>query len=170
MATIIGSSLTFIDSTVVNVALPALQTDLHATITDIQWVIEAYALFLVAVPVALAAWRQKWKPARAFAVTAALFLLLAPGFGPQYLIYPLAPLLLADALAGAVWAAFAGGFACALYGTGCAGIWPYSTWLPTPMLEVVRNCGVAAWAALASSSPSVGFAIGITTPVSPSAR
>ncbi len=46
VATIIGSSLTFIDSTVVNVALPALQTDLHATITDIQWVIEAYALFL----------------------------------------------------------------------------------------------------------------------------
>src|SRR5258705_3368215 len=38
--------MTFIDGTVVNVALPALQTDLHATITDVQWVIEAYALFL----------------------------------------------------------------------------------------------------------------------------
>src|SRR5678815_5565063 len=46
VATIIGSSLTFIDATVVNVALPALQADLHATITDVQWVIEAYALFL----------------------------------------------------------------------------------------------------------------------------
>jgi EmrB/QacA subfamily drug resistance transporter len=46
VATIIGSSLTFIDATVVNVALPALQTELHATITDVQWVIEAYALFL----------------------------------------------------------------------------------------------------------------------------
>src|SRR5712671_5932065 len=45
-ATILGSSMTFIDVTVVNVALPALQTDLHATITDVQWVIEAYALFL----------------------------------------------------------------------------------------------------------------------------
>ena len=45
-ATIIGSSMTFIDSTVVNVALPALQADLHATITEVQWVIEAYALFL----------------------------------------------------------------------------------------------------------------------------
>ena len=30
-------------ATVVNVALPALQADLHATITDVQWVIEAYA-------------------------------------------------------------------------------------------------------------------------------
>ena len=46
VATIIGSSLTFIDATVVNVALPALQADLHATITDLQWVIEAYALSL----------------------------------------------------------------------------------------------------------------------------
>jgi len=46
VATIVGSSLTFIDATVVNVALPALQADLHATITDVQWVIEAYALFL----------------------------------------------------------------------------------------------------------------------------
>src|SRR6202166_4517556 len=45
-ATILGSSMTFIDATVVNVALRALQTDLHATITDVQWVIEAYALFL----------------------------------------------------------------------------------------------------------------------------
>jgi EmrB/QacA subfamily drug resistance transporter len=45
-ATIIGSSLTFIDATVVNVALPALQATLHATITDVQWVLESYALFL----------------------------------------------------------------------------------------------------------------------------
>jgi len=46
VATIVGSSMTFVDATVVNVALPAMQTDLHATITDVQWVIEAYALFL----------------------------------------------------------------------------------------------------------------------------
>src|SRR5262249_49943974 len=45
-ATILGSSMAFIDSTVVNVALPALQSGLHATITEVQWVVEAYALFL----------------------------------------------------------------------------------------------------------------------------
>ena len=38
--------MTFIDGTVINVALPALQKSLGATITDVQWVIEAYALFL----------------------------------------------------------------------------------------------------------------------------
>jgi EmrB/QacA subfamily drug resistance transporter len=47
-ATILGSSIAFIDSTVVNVALPALQSDLHATVVDVQWVIESYGLFLSA--------------------------------------------------------------------------------------------------------------------------
>jgi EmrB/QacA subfamily drug resistance transporter len=46
VATIAGSSMTFIDGTVVNVALPVLQTELHATLTDVQWVVEAYAWFL----------------------------------------------------------------------------------------------------------------------------
>jgi EmrB/QacA subfamily drug resistance transporter len=45
-ATIIGSSMAFIDSTVVNVALPALQTTFHATVVDVQWVVESYGLFL----------------------------------------------------------------------------------------------------------------------------
>ncbi|HEY3041914.1 MAG TPA: MFS transporter [Pyrinomonadaceae bacterium] len=47
-ATILGSSMAFIDGTVVNVALPALQTSLNATVVDVQWVVEAYALFLAA--------------------------------------------------------------------------------------------------------------------------
>ena len=47
-ATILGSSMAFIDGTVVNVALPALQTDLDATALDVQWVIEAYSLLLSA--------------------------------------------------------------------------------------------------------------------------
>jgi EmrB/QacA subfamily drug resistance transporter len=40
--------MAFIDSTVVNVALPALQSNLHATVVDVQWVIESYGLFLSA--------------------------------------------------------------------------------------------------------------------------
>ena len=45
-ATIIGSSMAFIDSTVVNVALPALQSSFHATLVDVQWIVESYGLFL----------------------------------------------------------------------------------------------------------------------------
>ena len=47
-ATILASSMVFIDGTAVNVALPALQDALKATVTDVQWVVEAYALFLAA--------------------------------------------------------------------------------------------------------------------------
>src|SRR5580700_9449570 len=43
-ATILASSMAFIDGTVVNVALPALQSALHATVRDVQWVVESYAL------------------------------------------------------------------------------------------------------------------------------
>ena len=47
-ATILGSSMAFIDSTVVNVALPAMQENFRATVVDVQWVVEAYGLFLSA--------------------------------------------------------------------------------------------------------------------------
>ena len=38
--------MAFIDSTVVNVALPAIQGNFHATVVDVQWVVESYGLFL----------------------------------------------------------------------------------------------------------------------------
>src|ERR1700752_1152461 len=47
-ATILASSMAFIDSTVLTVGLPALQTNLNATAVDGQWVIEAYSLLLSA--------------------------------------------------------------------------------------------------------------------------
>lgn len=47
-ATILGSSMAFIDSTVVNVAMPAIQASFHATVVDVQWVVESYGLFLAA--------------------------------------------------------------------------------------------------------------------------
>jgi EmrB/QacA subfamily drug resistance transporter len=48
VATIFGSSMAFIDSTVINVALPALQGSFHATVVDLQWVVESYGLLLAA--------------------------------------------------------------------------------------------------------------------------
>src|SRR5678816_4068170 len=47
-ATIIGSSLAFIDGTVVSVALPAIAREFSATGSEVQWVVEAYALLLSA--------------------------------------------------------------------------------------------------------------------------
>src|SRR6266700_4144893 len=45
-ATILGSSMAFIDGTAVNVALPALQQSLGATVIDVQWVVESYSLLV----------------------------------------------------------------------------------------------------------------------------
>jgi EmrB/QacA subfamily drug resistance transporter len=45
-ATILGSSMEFIDGTVVNVALPNVQSSLGATGAQAQWVVESYALFI----------------------------------------------------------------------------------------------------------------------------
>ena len=44
--TILGSSMAFIDNTVVNVALPAIQRNLGGTVIDVQWVVEGYGLLL----------------------------------------------------------------------------------------------------------------------------
>lgn len=43
-----GTAMLLLDVTVVNVALPAIQADLHATFGELQWVIDAYALALAA--------------------------------------------------------------------------------------------------------------------------
>jgi len=45
-ACILGSAIVFLDSTVVNVALPAIQRDLGAGLAAQQWVVEAYLLTL----------------------------------------------------------------------------------------------------------------------------
>ena len=47
-ATIVGSGMVFLDSTVVNVALPAISEDLDAGLAGQQWVVEAYMLTMVA--------------------------------------------------------------------------------------------------------------------------
>jgi EmrB/QacA subfamily drug resistance transporter len=46
--TILGSSMAFLDGTVVNVSLPALQAAFRAPVSAVQWVVEAYALALAA--------------------------------------------------------------------------------------------------------------------------
>ncbi|MGF6446809.1 DHA2 family efflux MFS transporter permease subunit [Paraburkholderia youngii] len=45
-ATIAGSSMAFIDGSVVNVALPSIQSELGASVAAMQWVVNAYLLFL----------------------------------------------------------------------------------------------------------------------------
>src|SRR5450432_359850 len=43
---VLGSGMAFLDGTVVNVALPVMQRNLGATVGQVQWIVEAYALLL----------------------------------------------------------------------------------------------------------------------------
>lgn len=75
VATILGSSMVFIDGTVVNVALPSLQTSLNATVTDVQWVIEAYTLFLAALLLLGGSLGDRFGRKRIYAIGVAAFAL-----------------------------------------------------------------------------------------------
>src|SRR5690349_21545888 len=72
-ATILGSSLAFIDGTVVNVALPALQSSLGATVTDVQWVVEAYALLFSALLLVGGSLGDRYGRRRVYALGVLLF-------------------------------------------------------------------------------------------------
>jgi EmrB/QacA subfamily drug resistance transporter len=73
--------MAFIDSTVVNVALPALQLELNASLVDVQWVIEAYALFLAALLLVGGAAGDRFGRRRVFLLGVALFAVSSIGCG-----------------------------------------------------------------------------------------
>src|SRR6059036_1072964 len=80
-ATILASSMAFIDGTVVNVALPALQANLNATIVDVQWVIEAYSLLLAALLLVGGSLGDHYGRRRIFLIGTALFALASAWCG-----------------------------------------------------------------------------------------
>src|ERR1700720_2950768 len=72
-ATILASSMAFIDSTVVNVAIPTLQKAFHANIVDVQWVIESYGLLLSSLILAGGALGDLFGRRRVFLLGVAIF-------------------------------------------------------------------------------------------------
>ena len=74
-AAILGSGMVFVDGSAVNVALPALQRDLNATIAEAQWIIESYALFLAALLLAAGAAGDRFGRRSVFSLGTAIFAL-----------------------------------------------------------------------------------------------
>jgi EmrB/QacA subfamily drug resistance transporter len=79
--------MAFIDGTVVNLALPALQANFGATLQDVQWVVQAYALFLAALSLVGGSLGDRYGRRLVFCSGVAIFALasvwcgLAPGVG-----------------------------------------------------------------------------------------
>src|SRR5207302_2773976 len=73
VAAVLGSSMAFIDGTVVTVALPSIQRDLGASAADLQWVVESYALTLAALVLVGGALGDRLGRRRIFGAGVALF-------------------------------------------------------------------------------------------------
>ncbi|QGZ65247.1 MFS transporter [Paraburkholderia acidisoli] len=83
-ATILGSSMAFIDGSVVNVALPSIQGELGASVAGMQWVVNAYLLFLGSLVLVGGSMGDKLGRRTVFIAGIALFTLAsaACGFAP----------------------------------------------------------------------------------------
>lgn len=112
LAAILGSSMVFLDGSTVNVALPALQASLGASVVDVQWVVNAYTLLLASLLLLGGALGDRYGRRRVFLLGVVLFSLasVACGLAPDALT-----LILARALQGAAGALLTPGSLALLY-------------------------------------------------------
>jgi len=73
VSAVLGSSMAFMDGTVVNVALPAIQRSMNASAAQAQWLIEAYALFLAALLLVGGALGDRFGRKRVFLIGVVVF-------------------------------------------------------------------------------------------------
>jgi EmrB/QacA subfamily drug resistance transporter len=138
----IGSGMAFLDSTVLNVSLPAVQADLGASAREAQWVYGAYALVLSALLLIGGSLGDRYGRRRVFVVGAAIF-----------------------AFASA-WCAFAPGSgqliaARAVQGLGGALLVPESLAIVGASFEgKLRAKAIGAWGALSGTAMAVGPVLG----------
>ena len=64
-----------LDVTIVNVALPAINVDLHASISGLQWIIDAYTLVLASLLMLAGSTGDRWGRRRTFVIGLAIFVL-----------------------------------------------------------------------------------------------
>ena len=81
----VATFMLLLDITVVNTALPAIQEDLNASFTELQWVIDAYTLALAALVLTAGSLADRLGRRRVFAIGLGIFSLasLAAGLAPD---------------------------------------------------------------------------------------
>jgi EmrB/QacA subfamily drug resistance transporter len=139
---ILGSTMAFLDGTVVNVALPVMQRVLGATVAEMQWIVEAYALVLAALILVGGALGDRLGRKRVFLVGVVLF-------------------ALASAACGAAESATALIVARALQGIGGALLVPGSLALITAAYpDEARGRAIGTWSAASAITGAVGPVLG----------
>jgi EmrB/QacA subfamily drug resistance transporter len=142
LTTILASSMVFIDGTVANVALPALQREFNATAADAQWVIESYALLLAALLLVGGSAGDRFGRRRVFFLGVGLFAAASVGC----------------ALAGSVEQLI---YARALQGIGGALLVPGSLALISASFpENMRGKAIGTWSGYSAMTAALGPVIG----------
>jgi EmrB/QacA subfamily drug resistance transporter len=141
-AAILGSSMVFIDGTVVNVALPVLRDKLGASVAEAQWIIEAYMLFLASLLLLGGALGDRWGRRFTFVLGTAIFAAASMACG-------LAPGSLSLIVARGV------------QGIGAALLVPGSLALITARYpKETRGRAIGTWAAFTSITAGIGPILG----------
>lgn len=139
---ILASGMVFIDGTVVNVALPALQQAFDAGVSQAQWVVESYALLLTALLLLGGAMGDRFGRRRVFAAGVIVFGLASVGCG----------------LAQTTWQLIA---ARAVQGVGGALLVPGSLALITASFpEDLRGKAIGTWSGWSAITAAVGPVLG----------
>jgi EmrB/QacA subfamily drug resistance transporter len=141
-ATILGSSMAFIDSTVVNVALPALQASFHATVVDLQWVVESYGVFLGALILVGGSFGDRFGRRLIFVAGVLIFALASAGCGVASNIHQL---IIARGVQGA---------GAALLVPGSLAI------ISTSFDEKSRGLAIGTWSGFTAITTAVGPVVG----------
>ena len=87
VAVCLGTFMLLLDITIVNVALPAIQSSLHASFSDLQWVVDAYALTLAALLLTAGSLADMFGRKLLYAIGLVIFTLASMlcGFAPDHL-------------------------------------------------------------------------------------
>ena len=142
VASILASSLSFVDGSVVNVALPAIGADLRAQASGLQWIVNAYLLPLSALLLLGGAAGDKFGRRRLFLLGIALFALASA----LCALAPSLPLLLAGR---------------ALQGIASAMLMPNSlALLGAAFAGEARGRAIGTWAAAGAVAGAVGPVLG----------
>ena len=142
VAAVLGSSLAFIDGTVVNVALPAIQRELNAVVSDAQWIMEAYALTLAALLLVGGALGDRYGRRLIFVIGVSLFAIAS----------------FACSLSGSALQLIA---ARAVQGIGAALLIPGSLALVSSAYPVAeRGAAIGTWSAFSGITTAIGPVVG----------
>jgi EmrB/QacA subfamily drug resistance transporter len=140
--TILGSSLGFIDGSVVNVALPAMQSTLQSTIATMQWVINGYMLMLASLILLGGSLGDRFGRRRVFIIGLVIFAIASMGCG----LAPTAGWLIAARV---------------VQGLGAAMLVPASlAIIGAAFSEEARGRAIGTWAAAAAIMTAIGPPLG----------